>query len=118
MSQKLNDEMMRLRYSIVVPAYQAATVLGHCLQALIHQSVQRDQYEIIVIDDGSTDDTAAIARDVGADLVVSGPRRGPSGARTWGCNMQTAKSCYSQMPIARQRLIGWHTWWDLSPILW
>jgi len=76
--------MMRRRYSIVVPAYQAASVLGHCLQALIHQTVQRDQYEIIVVDDGSTDHTAAIARDAGADLVVSVPHRGPAGARNLG----------------------------------
>lgn len=71
-------------YSVIVPAYQAAGVLGHCLQALTHQTVQRDQYEIIVINDGSTDDTAAIAGDGGADFVVSGPRRGPSGARNLG----------------------------------
>ena len=75
---------MRRRYSIVVPAYQASGVLAHCLQALNHQTVQRDQYEIIVVDDGSMDHTAAIARDAGAVLVLTVPRRGPSGARNLG----------------------------------
>lgn len=69
--------------SVIVPAYNAAATLGACLRALDEQSVSRDQYEVIVVDDGSTDDTAALARSAGA-RVVQQAHQGPSAARNRG----------------------------------
>ncbi|MBN1978301.1 MAG: glycosyltransferase [Anaerolineae bacterium] len=71
-------------YSIVIPAYQAGDMIGHCVRALTMQTVARERYEIIVVDDGSTDETAAIARQVGADQVIVRPHRGPAAARNAG----------------------------------
>jgi cellulose synthase/poly-beta-1,6-N-acetylglucosamine synthase-like glycosyltransferase len=48
------------RISVVVPAYNAAGTLSGCLQALLQMSLS-EPYEVIVVDDGSTDDTARIA---------------------------------------------------------
>ena len=59
--------------SIIVPAKDAAKTLGECLQALLHQEgflFDRD-YEVIVVDDGSTDETAKIAQEV--NVKVSSP---------------------------------------------
>jgi glycosyltransferase involved in cell wall biosynthesis len=72
------------RFSVIVPVYQAAGVLGHCLDALGRQSLPRNEYELIVVDDGSTDDTAAVARGRGADQVLTVPHGGPSAARNAG----------------------------------
>jgi lipopolysaccharide/colanic/teichoic acid biosynthesis glycosyltransferase/glycosyltransferase involved in cell wall biosynthesis len=47
--------------SVVVPAYNAGETLADCLQALQNQSISPDNYEIIVVDDGSTDCTTNIA---------------------------------------------------------
>lgn len=52
--------------SVVIPAHNAATTLPACLDALRHQVGGPPDYEIIVVDDGSTDDTAAIAEAAGA----------------------------------------------------
>ncbi|MFQ5830437.1 MAG: glycosyltransferase, partial [Candidatus Methylomirabilia bacterium] len=41
--------------SVVIPSYNAESSLGACLEALEHQTVPRNTYEIIVVDDGSTD---------------------------------------------------------------
>ena len=63
-------------YSVIVPAYQAAGSLRPCLEALNAQTVARELYEVIVVDDGSTDATAAIARDAGVSVITQ-PNAGP-----------------------------------------
>ena len=72
------------RYSVIIPAYQAEETVGACVRALNGQTVPRDRYEIIVVDDGSTDRTAEVARQAGADRVLTIPHGGPSAARNAG----------------------------------
>jgi len=71
-------------FSVVVPAYQAAGIIAACVTALAQQTVSRDRYEVLVVDDGSTDGTAAAARAAGADLVLTIVHQGPAGARNAG----------------------------------
>ncbi|MEU0071440.1 glycosyltransferase [Streptomyces sp. NPDC006332] len=49
---------MTLKVSIVVPVYNAGRYIDLCSPSLINQSLGRDAYEIIYVDDGSTDDSA------------------------------------------------------------
>ena len=71
-------------FSVIIPAYQAQEEITACLRALAQQTVSRSRYEVIVVDDGSTDGTAQAARDAGADLVLSLPHGGPAAARDAG----------------------------------
>jgi len=48
--------------SVLVPARNEATCIGHCLQSLQGQAFPANQFEIIVIDDHSSDATAAVVR--------------------------------------------------------
>lgn len=50
-----------MKLSIIVPAYNAGRYIEECLMSCIRQDLSSDNYEIIVIDDGSTDDTLSIA---------------------------------------------------------
>jgi len=47
-----------LEVSVIVAAYNQERFIGRCLRSLLHQSFSHQNYEIIVIDDGSTDQTA------------------------------------------------------------
>jgi len=74
---------MTVAYSVIVPAYNAGRTLGACLGALTAQTVPRAQYEVIVVDDGSTDDTAAVAARFPV-RVLRQANRGPAAARNQG----------------------------------
>ena len=75
--------MTSVRYSVVIPAYNAEHTLPLTLRALSRQSIPREAYEVIVVDDGSTDSTADIAARYGA-RVIRQPNRGPAAARNAG----------------------------------
>lgn len=68
---------------MVIPAYNQAEYLSDAIQSVLAQSYWN--YEIIVVDDGSTDDTAAIARRFGAAVrYVYQENQGLAGARNTG----------------------------------
>lgn len=69
--------------SVIVPARNAEATLGRCLEALAAQTVPPERLEIVVVDDGSTDRTAAVAEEHDA-LVVKGHGEGPGAARNRG----------------------------------
>jgi cellulose synthase/poly-beta-1,6-N-acetylglucosamine synthase-like glycosyltransferase len=48
--------------TIVVPARNEAANIGRCLDSLLQQSLPKHQFEIMVVDDSSSDDTAAIVK--------------------------------------------------------
>jgi glycosyltransferase involved in cell wall biosynthesis len=68
--------------SFVVPAYNEALELPATIKA-IHSSAKNQQYEIIVVDDASTDTTAKVAQNAGAK-IVSINRRQIAAARNAG----------------------------------
>lgn len=70
--------------TVVVPAYNAEPFLEVTLEAIQEQT--RPPERVIVVDDGSTDATAAIAARMGAE-VVSQSQRGPGAARNRGLEM-------------------------------
>ncbi len=69
--------------SVVIPAYNEEKYIGRCLEALQKQTYSRRLYEIVVVDNNSTDRTAAIASDMGA-IVVSEAMKGIGAARQRG----------------------------------
>lgn len=68
--------------SVVIPARDAAETLPRALEAVARQE-GAPAYEVIVVDDGSRDETAAIAHDLGA-RVISADGGGPASARNAG----------------------------------
>jgi cellulose synthase/poly-beta-1,6-N-acetylglucosamine synthase-like glycosyltransferase len=69
------------KVSVIIPACNAAPTIGQCLEAVGSQSYSAD--EVIVVDDGSTDDTAGVAETFGV-RVIRQPNQGPGAARNRG----------------------------------
>jgi len=56
------DSRLAVRVSVVIPAYNAEDTIGRVLRALTEQDYPKEMMEVIVVDDGSTDGTYAVAR--------------------------------------------------------
>ncbi len=69
-------------FSIIIPVHNGRSTLARCLQAAA-DSHFRD-WELIVVDDGSTDGSAALARQAGAQVLMTDGRLGPAAARNLG----------------------------------
>lgn len=69
--------------SVIIPAWNAAKTLPFCLEALARQTVARDRFEVIVVDDGSSDRTVEIASRY-AVRCHSQENQGPAAARNQG----------------------------------
>lgn len=74
-----------VRLSVVVPTKNEAANIGNCLAAF---AAFRDSVELIVVDNGSTDDTKALASAAGATVLDKGPERSAQRNLGW----QTAKA--------------------------
>jgi GT2 family glycosyltransferase len=76
-----------IRLSVVIPTFNRRQVLERTLPALLAQDLAPEDYEVIVVMDGSTDGTAELLRDWKpkcAFRALEAPHRGPSAARNVG----------------------------------
>jgi glycosyltransferase involved in cell wall biosynthesis len=69
--------------SVVVPVRNGGALLERALHSLLRQEYPRDRYEVLVVDNGSTDGSAATAQRLGVS-PLSEPRPGPQFARNRG----------------------------------
>ncbi|MEW6213674.1 MAG: glycosyltransferase [Nitrospirota bacterium] len=69
--------------SIIIPAYNEEKLLPACLESLSNLNYPKDKFEVIVVDNGSTDKTREIARKYGA-LVFRDDSKNVSGLRNLG----------------------------------
>jgi glycosyltransferase involved in cell wall biosynthesis len=70
-----------MNISVVIPAYNAVPFLPRCLKSVYAQTLKA--HEVIVVDDGSTDQTASLAAELGAK-VITRRNGGLSAARNTG----------------------------------
>ena len=69
--------------SVIIPAHNAARTLRACLTSIL-SAEYNGSVEVIVVDDGSTDDTGTIAQEMGCTLIRRDPSVGPALARNAG----------------------------------
>ncbi|MEU5044625.1 glycosyltransferase family 2 protein [Streptomyces griseorubiginosus] len=91
--------MPRVKVSVVVPVYNTGKYVDECAPSLLGQSLPADEYELIYVDDGSTDDTLTRLEKIAAThsnvQVHTRPNSGwPGAPRNLG--MRHAKGEYIQ----------------------
>jgi glycosyltransferase involved in cell wall biosynthesis len=52
-----------VKCSVIIPTYNRVTLLRHTLESLTRQSLPREQFEVLVVDDGSSDTTSVMVND-------------------------------------------------------
>ncbi len=95
------------KVSICIPAYNTAATLGTCLQTLFAQTYQN--LEWIVVDDGSTDATPAIATRDPRVRLIRGPHRGAAAARNLAAKHATGDLLYFSDADCRHEPDAIHT---------
>ncbi len=78
-SQMLDVTTTPPRISVIIPTYDRHRLLSSALESLVHQSIPKHQYEVIVVDDGSADRTPEICKRFSADLSMKYLRLNHSG---------------------------------------
>lgn len=86
--------MIQTDLSIIIPVYNASKLINRCLDSIFNQSTQY-QFEVILIDDGSTDDSIELikARKEPNIILYQQQNAGPSTARNKGVELSTGKYC-------------------------
>lgn len=72
-----------MKCTLIIPAYNAEKTIAYCLDSALTQSISREEYEIIVVDDGSTDNTYEIVKNYPVVLIQQ-QNQGPASARNKG----------------------------------
>ncbi|WP_312163653.1 glycosyltransferase [Phenylobacterium sp.] len=66
----VTDGLPRPTWSVMIPTYNCARLLGETLQSVLDQAPGPGEMQIEVVDDGSSDDPEAVVRAVAGDRVV------------------------------------------------
>jgi len=107
-----------MEISVIIPTYNRAEILKKCVNALFEQTYSPEKYEIIIIDDGSTDKTSDTINNLisGAPINIiykKQPNKGPAAARNMGIKHASGKIVYftGDDIIATQNLLEEHMRW-------
>jgi len=86
----------KIKASVIVPVYNGRETIVDCLQALSQQSIHHGDYEIVVVDDCSTDNTRTLIEEIlpfseNLHILHHGRNRGQGAARNTGIKVARGK---------------------------
>lgn len=87
-----------MKVSVITPAYNAEKYLAQTLDSIMYQTMPREDYEVIVINGNSTDDTEKILKEYSSQFpnlkFVTQENLGPAGGRNAGMKLATGDFFY------------------------
>jgi glycosyltransferase involved in cell wall biosynthesis len=89
--------------SVVIPAHNESAVIGRLLRSLLHDA-QPGEFDVVVVANGCTDDTADVAAGFGPDVTVVTtpvPSKFAALRRRYGCTPRAPARTWSAGASAR-----------------
>lgn len=80
--------------SIIVPAYNQEKYVGRCIRSLLSQSLKKELFEIIVINDGSKDKTSNALQVFKKDIIIIKNKKNLGLPKSLNIGIKQAKSNY------------------------
>jgi glycosyltransferase involved in cell wall biosynthesis len=62
--------MLQPIISVIIAAYNQERYITRCLRSLLAQNISRDKFEIVVVNDGSTDNSASVLQEFADEIVL------------------------------------------------
>jgi glycosyltransferase involved in cell wall biosynthesis len=81
--------MKGVRASVIIPVYNARRYLDRCITGLLNQTYGRDRFQVIMVDNNSTDDSSRIIRQYASIELLCEARQGAYAARNRGISRAT-----------------------------
>jgi glycosyltransferase involved in cell wall biosynthesis/peptidoglycan/xylan/chitin deacetylase (PgdA/CDA1 family) len=105
--------MTAIELSVVVPTYNRASLLDRCLAALAAQEAPGGELEVVVVDDGSTDETPRVLERYASLMPLRferQPNRGQPAALNRGIELARGATCVflDDDVLARPRFLAEH----------
>jgi glycosyltransferase involved in cell wall biosynthesis len=79
-----------MKCSVIIPAYNSGSTISSCLESALNQSLSKKDYEVILVDDGSSDNTTKIAENYSVKIIKQN-NQGPAAARNRGAQEAKGK---------------------------
>ncbi len=108
--------------SVLIPTYNRAPLLREALNGLANQRLPQDQFEVVVVDDGSSDQTSEVVKDFSSDLClhyVYQPNSGIASAKNHALQLASASIVLflddddvADEALLSQHLQSHHAWPD------
>lgn len=112
---KIYSDGEAMKYSILVPTFNRENFLGRCLRSLISQDIPETQFEIVVIDDASRDNSADVLKGFEGRIVLIKNETNYGLATSLNLGLKVARGEYivrvdSDDFVSRSflGLLGWH----------
>lgn len=80
MVEKITDKMGEMIISVIIPTYNSSDTIKDCIESIKKQDY-KGRYEIIIVDNGSIDDTITKVRSMGIENIIISPNTTVYGSR-------------------------------------
>ena len=69
-SNRFFNNTLEPKISVIIPTHNSEKTIENCIHSIVSQNFPRNEFEIIVVDDGSKDNTVKCAKKAGADVIT------------------------------------------------
>ena len=80
--------------SVVIPVYNQEKYIERCLRSIINQNIEKNLYEIVVVNDGSTDNTLKILKKYSDTIILINHENNKGLPSALNKGIQSCKSKY------------------------